>query len=91
MSYPATEENRDRRGGMLEVDNQLVDAISALVQGGQQGMVQNLIADLHPPDLANLISHLSFEDGNQLFDWLPVEVGREVLAELDSALRSELL
>ena len=91
MANSVTEDNRDRRSGSLEVDDQLVADISALLQSDERGMLMNLIADLHPADLANLISHLDLEDAQLLFDRLPAERGGDVLTELDSTLRTALL
>ncbi len=85
------EDNRDRKSGALEVDDQMVDDISALLHSDERGMLMNLIADLHPADLANLISHLDLEDAQLLFDRLPAELGGDVLAELDSTIRTALL
>lgn len=91
MANSVKEDNRDRRSGSLEVDDQLVADISALLQSDERGMLMNLIADLHPADLANLISHLDLEDAQLLFDRLPAERGGDVLTELDSTLRTALL
>lgn len=84
-------EHRDHKGGTLEVDAELVDDISSLVESGQQGMVLNLVADLHPADMAQLISHLPFDEAKQLFSWLPTIQGGEILPELDDAYRGDLL
>jgi magnesium transporter len=91
MEESETDETRDRKGGMLEVDDDLVADISVLLRDGERGMLTNLIADLHPADVANLLGHLPFEEARQLFEWLPDEIGGEVLAELDNTLRAALL
>ncbi len=46
--------DKERSGVALEVDEQLVDDISELLDAGQRGMVLNLAADLHPGDLARV-------------------------------------
>ncbi len=84
-------EEKEYTEGILDVDAILVDDIESLLDAGQQAMVLNLVADLHRSDMAILISHLSFEQAQKLFEWLPVEQGAEVLPELDSALRTALL
>ncbi len=81
----------DRPGPALEVDEQLVDDISVLLGEGQRGMVFNLVADLHPGDLARLLSHLPRDQAKQLFDWLPAEVAADVVVELDDTFRAALL
>ena len=87
----ATVGQDQRPGGLLEVDNELVENIATLLRAEQRGMVLNLIADLYPADLARLLSHLPFDEAQRLFRWMPPEQGSDVLAELDSAFRADLL
>ena len=75
----------------VEVDEELVRNVAALVAGGERGMVLNLIVDLRPADLARIVSHLPLADARTLFDWIPSEQTADVLPELESALRGELL
>ena len=84
-------DEQERLPGALEVDEELLADIAALVASGQRGMVLNLVADLYPPDLARLVSHLPLEKARQLFRWLPAEVSADVLPDLDSAFRADLL
>ncbi len=91
MAEPIVTENQDRPGIVLEVDRQLVEDISALLDTDQRGMVMNLIADLYPADLSQLLEHLPFDEAYRLFHWLPVEEASEVLPELESSLRTALL
>ncbi len=77
--------------GTLEVDAELVDDIAVLLESGQRAMVINLISDLHPADLAQLIAHLPIQEARQLFAWLPVEQGGDILPELDTSIRNPLL
>ncbi len=88
-AFITSEKERSSIG--LEVDEQLVDDISELLEAQQRGMVLNLVADLHPGDLARLISHLPRDEAKQLFYWLPTDLGGETLADLDDALRADLL
>ncbi len=80
-----------RPDGVLEVDEQLVEDISALLDSGERAMVLNLVADLYAADLARLISHLPLDEARQLFHWLPLDEGADVLADLDDSFRAELL
>ena len=91
MGNTSVPDPRESGSGMLEVDAELVDDISDLVDSGQQAMVLNLIRDLHPADLAQLITHLPFDEARQLFTWLPAAQGGELLAELDDTYRGDLL
>ncbi len=78
-------------GGKLELDTELLDNISALLHAGERGMVLNIIADLHPADLADLVSRLPFDEARRLFQWLPVDQASETLIELDDDFRADLL
>lgn len=92
MEKPAPiAEDSERQPGLLEVDGDLVNDIAALLNSGTDGMVTNLVADLYPADLALLLSHLSSEGAERLFELLPNEKAGQVLAELDDAFRARLL
>jgi magnesium transporter len=88
---PAAEPERAATAAPPTVDEELVENVEALVEDGQQGMVLNLVADLHPADLSDLLSHLSDEAAQHLFGWLPDEKASAVLPELESARRADLL
>ena len=75
----------------VEVDEELVENVAALVEDGERGMVLNLVVDLRPADLARIVSHLPLADARTLFDWIPSEQTADVLPELESALRGDLL
>ncbi|MEM6785602.1 MAG: magnesium transporter [Bacteroidota bacterium] len=75
----------------LDVDEELVENVRALIEAGQEAMVQTLAVDLHPADLAQLMSHLPPEQSQTLLGWLPTERGGLVLPELESAYRADLL
>ncbi len=91
MSKSASKDEIEFTDGVLDVDAELVDDIESLLDSGQRAMVMNLLADLHSADMAILISHLPFDHARKLFEWLPVDLGGDVLPELDSALRTSLL
>lgn len=76
--------------GVLEVDEELLENISVLLDEGQEGMVLNIVADLYPADIARLFGHLPLEQARQLFQWLPVEQAGRVLAELEAEYRATL-
>ena len=91
MTQREVMEEQARAPGTFDLDSELVEDIEALIEGGERGMVLNIVADLHAADLALLLSHLPFDDAQRLFKWLPVEQAGEVLAELDDDFRAELL
>ena len=80
-----------RPGGLLELDESVVDDIVTLLSEGQRGMVLNLVADLYPADVALLLHHLPSEEARQLFRWLPPELASDTLAELEDVHRADLL
>lgn len=79
-----------RPTGVIDMDSELVSDISTLIESGQRGMVLNILADLHPADLASIISHINRNLARQVLEWLPVETAGEVLTELDDDYRAEL-
>ncbi len=83
---------RDDQGrSSIELDAELMDNISTLLEEGQRGMLLNIVADLHAADISSILSHLPFEEAKQLFQLLPVEQAGEALAELDDDFRAVLL
>ena len=68
-----------------ELDERFVEAISAVVLGGQRDKALHLAGELHPADLARLIGHLPRQEARVLFRWLPAIVAADVLEDLDDA------
>lgn len=87
---PDSAVDSNRPTGVIDVDSELVSDISTLIESGQQAMVLNILADLHPADLAIIVSHINKDLARQVLHWLPVETAAEVLAELDDDYRAEL-
>lgn len=83
-------EDKDSTPGVLEVDADLVDDISALIDASQRGMVLNILGDLHPADLARIVTHLARSEARTTLEWLPVETAADVLSELDDDFRAAL-
>ncbi len=80
-----------RRSGTVEMDAELVDDLEALVESDERPMVLNILADLHPADTAQLLVHLSRQNAERVFSWLPSETAGDVLVELDDDYRADLL
>jgi len=85
------EQENSRPGSVLDLDSELVEDIDALVDSGQRMMVMNIVADLHPADVAQILTHLPRKEAKTLFSWLSSEAAGSVLAELDDDYRAELL
>jgi len=93
LTPPTTppEAEREYTQAALAVDEEFVGNVEVLIGDGQQGMVLNLVADLHPADIAQLLLHLPSEASEALFQWLPSEQSSAVLPELESTQRSDFL
>ncbi|MDX1421221.1 MAG: magnesium transporter [Rubricoccaceae bacterium] len=81
----------ERPGTPVVVGEELVENVEVLVEDGQRGMVLNLVTDLHPADLGQLLGHLPVEAAQTLFGWLPEERASAALPGLESARRAALL
>ena len=77
--------------GLLKVDESVVNDIVTLLSEGQRGMVLNLVADLYPADVALLLRRLPDDEAQRLFRWLPPELGSDVVAEMEDAVRAALM
>ena len=89
MLHDTTTESA-RPGGVIDMDSELVSDISTLIESGQRGMVMNILTDLHPADLASIVSHINRDLAEQVLHWLPIETAAEVMAELDDDYRADL-
>ena len=89
-TLPDNAVDTSRPAGVIDVDSELVSDISTLIESGQQAMVMNILGDLHPADLAIIVSHINKDLARQVLHWLPVETAAEVRAELDDDYRADL-
>ena len=76
---------------IIQVDSELLDNISQLIEAQASESLLNICADLHPADIAEIINHLDVEEGTYLFKLLETEEAGEVLVELDENLREKIL
>lgn len=70
---------------------EISDDINSLLDDNLSSFVQNILADMHPADIADLIERLDSENREKVFSLLPAEVASEVLSELEEAPKEELL
>ena len=66
----------------LDIDNILED-IEVLIEKRNTGALQNIIIDLHPADIAQILSHIKKDERSYLFSILPPKIASDVLSELD--------
>jgi magnesium transporter len=71
-------------------DEILVD-IRSLLEQNQVDFIRNILADLHPADISDLLEHLGADERKTIFDILPPEIAGEVLAELEEVPTEDLL
>lgn len=90
-SAPHNADISDKSGPLIEVESSFVDDLISLVESGERHMVLNILADLHPADLGEVISHLPIARAQEVFRWLPVEQAADTLSELDDDFRASLL
>lgn len=70
---------------------EILTDIKQLIESKNQGSLSNIFVDLHPADIAFLISQLKKEDRKYIFNLLPTEVGSDVITELDPPVVEQLL
>lgn len=87
-----TDSTMPRRGiKTIEVDEELMRDIREFVHGRAMPVLWNILVDLHPADIADIIDHLEGKDREFVFNLLDISVASEVLLELDPAVRQALL
>ncbi len=70
---------------------EIVENISFLAYEKDKTMIRNLIVDLHPADLADIISHLNDDYRSYIFNMLDAEIASDVMAELDEVSKIDLI
>ncbi len=76
---------------VIQVDNELLENISYLLEVKADKSLLNIFTDLHPADIAEILNHLKPEDAEAAFAVLDTETAGEVLTELDENLRERIL
>ncbi len=65
--------------------------IEKLIESKQAGHLLNILIDLHPADIEDILNRLKKDDRKYLFHLLPTELASEVLSELDTPLVEQVL
>lgn len=76
---------------VIQVDNELLENISYLLEVKADKSLLNIFTDLHPADIAEILNHLKPDDAEAAFSILDTETAGEVLTELDENLRERIL
>jgi len=71
--------------------SEILISVREIIEKKNQGALLNLLIDLHPADIADLLSDLKKEERKYLFPLLPTEKASAVLTELDPPIVDQLL
>ena len=74
----------------MDID-EILDNLRYLIKADQTNFTLPVIADLHPSDIAEIISHLIEEERRAIFSLLPSERASEVLVELGENVVEDVL
>lgn len=70
---------------------EILSSIRDLIEKRNQGALLNLLIDLHPADIADLLTDLKKDERKYLFPLLPTEKASAVLTELDPPIVDQIL
>jgi magnesium transporter len=70
---------------------EILSSIRELIEKKNQGALLNLLIDLHPADIADLLTDLKKDERKYLFPLLPAEKASAVLTELDPPIVDQIL
>ncbi len=80
-----------REKSEIEIDHDFLNDIRDLVNSKAEFILKNIIQDLHPADIAEILDHLDEEERNYVFQILDTETASDVILELDDASREDVL
>lgn len=75
----------------LDVDAEIIDNITQLIQSRADGMLKVILADLYDYDIAVVIDNLEDEDSFYLFSLLNDETASEVILEISDEKRDAII
>ena len=77
---------------MEEIDlKEIVSNISYLIAERDGLKLRNMLVDIHPADIADIIERLDDDSRNWLFSLLGVEQASDVIVELEEIAREDLI
>ncbi|MCF8260760.1 MAG: magnesium transporter [Melioribacteraceae bacterium] len=76
---------------VIQIDEELLDNLSGLVENNQSKNILAILRDIHSADIAEIINHLAVDEADFIFSLLEDEQAGEVLTEIDENLREKLL
>jgi len=76
---------------LIQIDKALLEDISDLISSKSSQSLLNILYDLHPADIAELMNHLTTDDATYIFHLLDTETASEVIVEVDENIREAVL
>ena len=73
------------------IDEEFLDDLRDLIEVNSHASIANILADLEPPDIADIINHIEADHRLVIFEMLDHDIASEVLLELDESVREDLL
>ena len=80
-----------RERSKIEIDKEFLNDIKDLVDSKAEYLLKNILSDLHPSDISEILDHLDEEERNYVFQIIETEKASEVILELDNASREDIL
>lgn len=84
-------EEKQQNRAVIDIDEELLSDISDLINSNSQILLQNILADIYPSDIALIIDNLDDKESFWLFNILDLETAAEVLKELGDHKRDFFL
>lgn len=75
----------------IEINKEFVERIEELIENDEHAMIEALLIDEHPADIAEIMDQLNLNDATYLFKLLDSERTAEVLMEIDEDDRDKIL
>jgi magnesium transporter len=77
---------------MIQIDYEnIITDIKDLIEKENRGALLNIMMDLHPADIEEILNRLKKDERKYLFNLLPTELASEVLSELDAPVIEHVL
>ncbi len=80
-----------REKAQIDIDKEFIDDIKDLVDSKAEYLLKNILSDLHPADISEILDHLDEDERNYVFQIIETEKASEVILELDNASREDIL
>ncbi len=84
-------QEKHKHRAVIEVDEELLEDITDLIHSKSGTLLNNILADIYPADIALIIDNLDDEESFELFKILDVENSADVLLELSDHKRDYFL